>query len=224
MSYISTLNSAQKANITYIATQLKAKGITNDFTRAAILAVASKESAFIPQEEKGYQNTPNERIRKIFGKFVSDLNEEQLTELKKDPKKFFDKIYGNRYGNGPTEGYLYRGRGFNQLTFKGNYKKVGGAIGFDLVANPELMNQVSVATAALIQYFREKISAAPAEAKLYYKFKDINSFKSLEDAVGCVYHANAGWGKSPIDIEADRTGGRKKAMDRAPEFLALITA
>ena len=35
-----------------------------------------------------------------------------------------------------NDGYLYSGKGFNQLTFKGNYKKIGDLIGIDLISNP----------------------------------------------------------------------------------------
>ena len=42
--------------------------------------------------------------------------------------------------NGNTQrgdGYKYRGRGFVQITWKNNYQKLGDALGYDLVNNPE---------------------------------------------------------------------------------------
>lgn len=50
--------------------------------------------------------------------------------------------------NGNTQkgdGYTYRGRGFVQITWKNNYKCLGEAIGCDLVNNPELALDTTIA-------------------------------------------------------------------------------
>lgn len=222
MSYLQTLTEKQKENIGHILKSAKLKGITNEFTKAAILSIVSKESNFLPKNESGYSGTPNDRIRKIFGSKVSSYNEEQLTALKKDEQKFFDVIYGGRYGNATDEGYKFRGRGFNQLTFKNNYKKIAEGISVDIVADPEKMNQIEVSTLALIQFFLNCFKSCPAATLKHYNTTDINGFKTLEEAVMCVYHANAGWGKSVDQIKADPTGGLKKAKDRSTDLLTLV--
>lgn len=50
-----------------------------------------------------------------------------------------NSVYANRYGNGPPEtgdGWNYRGKGFLHLTFKDNYREIGGEA---LVNNPDLL-------------------------------------------------------------------------------------
>ena len=222
-SYIDTLSSEQKRNVLYMIGQMKASGITNPMMQAGILAVVSKESSFIPKSERDYSNTDNSRIRSVFGSRLEQLNDTQLTALKKNPKAFFDLIYGGRYGNGPAEGYKYRGRGFNQLTFKDSYDKVSKQIGVDLVTYPDKLNEVPVATAALIAFFTRRFKEAPADKLKLYKMTDINSAKTVMDAVGAAYHANTGWGKTKDQIVNEKTGGYKKAIERVTEFYDVTT-
>ena len=222
MSYTEQLNQTQRDNIKHIIKACEIKGITNKFTKAAILSVVSKESSFIPKNEIGYGNTPNDRIKKIFGSRVNSLTDEELSIIKKDDEKFFNLIYGGRYGNGLDEGYKYRGRGFNQLTFKNNYKKIATDIGVDIVSNPDLMNEIEVSSLALVQYFYNAFKTIPKNYLVHYKTNGINGFEFLNDAVTCVYHANAGWGKPLSSIHADVTGGLKKAKERSESLLNLV--
>ena len=216
--YLSTLTPEQKTNIGIITDRMVAKGITNPFTQAAILSVASKESEFKLHRESGYGKTPNDRIRAIFGKKVKDLSEAQLTALKANDVAFFNKIYGGVYGNGPADGYKYRGGGFNQLTFKDNFAAEGKKIGVDLVNNPDLINTPSVAADALIQYFIDRFKAAPAGTLAKYNSTGLNDFKNESDSLRAVYQANAGWGFKDADIN-DKTGGFDKAKARIAGFL-----
>ena len=220
-SYLKTLNKTQLTNLNLIITRMPQKGITNPFTQAGILAVVSKESTFVPKSEKGYAGTSNDRIRKIFSSLKS-LPEDELSALKSDDKNFFDNIYGGRYGNATDEGYKYRGRGFNQLTFKNNYKSMTRYTETDIVVNPDEMNKVEVAADALIGYFKRAFSSSRGRLS-DYNMTGINGVQTTKDAVGAAYHANAGWGKSMADILADPTGGRKKAVERVDEFYAFIT-
>lgn len=221
--YIDTLTSEQKKNVIYMIKRMKESGITNPMMQAGILSVVSKESSFIPKSERDYSNTANDRIRSIFGTRVSHLSESQLSTLKANPKAFFDLIYGGRYGNSQDEGYKYRGRGFNQLTFKSGYEKVAKEIGVDIVKYPDQMNTVPVATDALIAFFKRRFNEAPKEKLKLYNMTDINSAKTTSDAVGAAYHANTGWGKSLDQIKSEKTGGYKKAIDRVTEFYEVTT-
>lgn len=222
------LNPTQKENVAYLVKRMNAKGLTNPLTQAGILAVASKESAFIPQSEGSYRNTPASRIKAIFGSRVAGLTDAQIDALKKDDVAFFDQVYGyktkvgSELGNTSAgDGYKYRGRGFNQITFKNLYKKYGNAIGVDLVANPDRLNEVGVASDALIQYFVDAFKSPHAKLSSY-NTTGLNDFKTLQDSVGAIYHANAGWGKSVDRIVADPTGGRAKAIQRSQGFYDLV--
>lgn len=145
-----------------IKTALIRMGINNSMLIAGIISEIWTESKFIPKSEKGYGNTANERIRKIFGTKVSSLSEDQLTALKKDDVKFFDFVYGGWYGNEKAgDGYKYRGRGLNQLTFKGNYRKFGQLIGKDLVSNPDLVNDLDTAIMVMAAFFGEGYKSMP---------------------------------------------------------------
>lgn len=201
------------ANIKAIIKSAKALGVTNKFAVSAILAIVSKESGFIPRSEASYSGTSGARIIKIFGSKGYTASEWDV--IKKDAVKFFDIIYGNKYGNSKSEGHKYRGRGFNQITFKGNYEQYAKETGIDIVGDPDLLNTVDVAAKCVVAYFKRNIKKAPDSIRAKYHFTDINSFTSLNDATGAIYHANAGWGKSYSEILADSTGGRKKAFDKA---------
>ena len=139
---IKNLRGGKKENAKLVLDSLNKFGIVNPLTQKAILSVIGKESNYIPKNERSYKNTSNERIRRIFGSRVSDLSDRELTKLKKDEDSFWDRVYGGRYGNiKPGDVSKYRGRGFNKLTFKGNYEKYNillweCGVNFDIVRNP----------------------------------------------------------------------------------------
>ena len=72
--------------------------------------------------------------------------------------KPFD-LYDNRkdLGNqGPPDGATFKGRGFIQLTGRSNYREIGKELGIDLVANPALANDPTVAADILALFLKKK--------------------------------------------------------------------
>lgn len=218
-TYLPTLNSLQKTNLAAIITEMKRVGITNPFTQAAILSIISKESNFIWQAEKSYSHTDNAHIRDVF-KHLAALSDKQLDALKINDTAFFNAIYGGKFGNSPTEGYKFRGRGPNQLTFKGNYASIGKRIGADLVNNPDLLiTDPNVAAKAVVDFFVREFQNGAKLGKLQkYNTKDINGFTNLTDSLNAVFQANRGWNKTGKDV----TGGYDKAKSRVGEFQSIL--
>lgn len=213
----------RKAIIAELIKSMKALGITNQFTQAGILSVVSKESDFTARAEISYAGTPVWRIRQVFGYLVAKYTDTQLAALANNTEAFYNVVYGNQGGNSWTEGYKYRGRGFNGLTFKNAYRTIGNQIGFDLVSNPDLVStNIEVATKVLVQYFKNVFSGQPQRLEQLYRAKNINDFKNVDDATNAIYHANAGFNYSPAFINNDITGGKAKANARAATFLDIV--
>lgn len=187
-------------------------GIINPYAIAGIMAIIQKESNFKPQSEKSYSGTSNERIKSIFSK-TKNLTDSELTLLKKNPEKFFNFVYGGRYGNAPDEGYKYRGRGFNQLTFKNNYKTFGDAIGLDLIKNPDLVNDPKIAARIVAAYMLSQFKKNADTVRARYGVNNINDFKDKTTAVNAFYNANAGFGKDTSNVTTVGKTTALKAVD-----------
>lgn len=219
------LNAQQSANAKIIIAELNNAKITNRFVHAAILSIVQKETEFNPgADETSYRNTSNARIRKIFSK-TGRLTEEQLNALKRNDRAFFNFIYDGVAGNGPNDGYLYRGRGFNQITGRGNYDMVGKSIKVDLVKNPELLADPLIAARALVRFYINgyRTLVRIGTAREQYNSSNINDFKNLRDALGAMYHINAGPGHSMRVINADVTGGLAKARSTVDNLYTWVS-
>ena len=83
---------------------------------------------------------------------MDNLSDAQIDALKKDDVKFFNHVYGGRYGNAANEGYKYRGRGLNQITFKGNYQLIADNTDIDAINDPDSLNNLDNAVKAFIVY------------------------------------------------------------------------
>lgn len=153
---VGNFDSEQRKNIDLLIDKMNESGITNPYTQVGILSVINKESNFKPKNEVSYATTSNDRIRKIFGKRVAGYSDSELNKLKSDQRKFFNVVYAKTVGNqGGDDGFMYRGRGFNQLTGIKNYEKYSRIIGMgdELVKNPDLVNDPEIAAKIAIAFF-----------------------------------------------------------------------
>lgn len=180
------------SNVNYLIGTLKDAGITNDYMIAGILGVVGKESNFKPQSEISYRNTSAERIRNIFSVF-QNMTDAEINAIKVNDVQFFNMIYGGKFGNAPNEGYTYRGRGYNQLTFKSNYASIGNRIGRNLVADPDMVNNGRVAAEVLVDYFVREFDKYPQKVTEVVGSSNPNDVQSLESATELAAWANSGW-------------------------------
>lgn len=83
-----------------------------------------------------------------------------VRERRADPKKQ-PKLWGTQERYWPSG---YYGRGFIQLTWRGNYLDAGEELGLDLVGMPELALDSAVAARILALFFKTRGIPAAAEA------------------------------------------------------------
>lgn len=186
-------------NIKLIEKVAEEKGITNQYAILGMLSVIGKESGFIPKSEN--LNYSKSRLPEVWGVFsktgkrvpkgMGSSNANELTDqYSNNPEALANFVYSGKYGNGPEEsgdGYKYRGRGFNQITFKGTYKKYSDILGIDLVSNPNLLNNPKIAANAAVSFLINQLKK---------KGINPNNFKNKNEAIRAFASANAGWGKS----------------------------
>lgn len=183
------MTTQQQNNIKLITAALEKRGITNKNIQAAILATVSKESNLVPQSEN--LNYSYENIKRVWPK----TPDAKAKELAKNPEKLGNYKYGGKYGNAADEGYKYRGRGFNQITFKDTYKNIGDKIGVDLVSNPDKLNDPQVAADALAAFFAGELNAG-FKAGSFTKFgvSSVDAVKDTLTATKVAVQINAGRG------------------------------
>jgi predicted chitinase len=202
--------------------QLKKDGYT-DIAAAAVMGVCGGESAYTTFKEDSYYSTGADRIQNIFSAFqgmsIEKINSYRGGKLagvvnRDNPSKeqlqfdkfFFDKVYGGQAETPQDEGYKYYGRGFNGLTFKGNYRKYGNKAGINILDNPELMENPEIV---------EKYGCSVPAKILSAYFDDIKSMNtSLEETFRLAYRYNAGPGNS---WEVYRTSGNSVHVGGIPK-------
>ena len=145
-------------------------GLTTKEQKCALLGIAGGESGWIPQNES--YNYSKSRIKQIFS-FLTDAEADQYSDAQKKGitrEQFFTVIYGpTKRGKGflgnktDEDGGKYYGRGFIQLTGRGNYaryQKLANEMGLaiDIVNNPDSLDtdiNVSALIAAL--YIKDRV-------------------------------------------------------------------
>lgn len=182
-----------KENIDILINQCKSGGLSNKYLIAAILATVAKESAFAPKNEN--LNYSAEGLKKTFPSYFKP-SKANPSDYANKPEKIANYVYSGRYGNNnQTDGYKYRGRGFNQITFKDLYKKYATLISVNIDSDPEKLNLVSNASKSTVSYYKE--SFKNKKQIISYYGVDPYSVNDWDIALKIVINVTAGLGYTP---------------------------
>lgn len=97
---------------------------------------------------KRYAVDPNQTLGKVPNALAK--------RLARNPQAIANNVYANRMGNGDEasgDGWRNRGRGLMQTTGADNLKACSKAIGIDVYANPELLEQPEAAALSAAFFF-----------------------------------------------------------------------
>lgn len=139
------------AGAAVVAAALAEAGLSSK-AQANILAQVESESNFKPRNENLNYSTP-EAIQKTFGKTrIPTL--EFASQFVNNPEALANHVYAKTDGNSAQgDGWKYRGRGFLQHTGKNQYESIKKYTGIDVVSNPDLLNDPTVAAKAVPWFF-----------------------------------------------------------------------
>jgi putative chitinase len=162
---------------------------------------SKRQACFIGQtmhESGGYKHLVenlNYSARALMNTWPSRFPDADTAEkYERNPSAIANKVYGGRMGNTEDgDGAKYIGRGLIQLTGKDNYKAFGEAIGEDLIANPELV---------------EEPRYAALSAGWFWNKRGLNALADAMDITTLTIRINGG--KIGID---DRIAKINKALD-----------
>jgi putative chitinase len=113
------------------------------------------ESSWLTRLEEGLSYSA-ERLMQVWPRRFPTLGDAYPYEH--NPEALANRVYGGRMGNvNPGDGWAFRGRTPIQITGRGAYAVVGGLMGQDLEANPELLDQPHFALEACIHWWEQRI-------------------------------------------------------------------
>lgn len=141
-------------------TTLNKYGVDTQLKRVHFFSQMYHESKLTPISEN--LNYSAKGLLATFPKYFKTL--EQAKEYERQPEKIASYVYASRFGNGDADsgdGWRYRGRGFIQTTFKGNYQALANFLkNPEIVENPDLLlDEPTAIVAALYYWMANKINS-----------------------------------------------------------------
>ncbi len=128
-------------------------GLTTKLRIAHFMAQIEHESGLKPIAEN--LNYSASGLIRVFRKYFTDV---EAINFANKPQSIANRVYANRMGNGDEksgEGFLYRGRGFLQITGKSNYFKLANDTDLDCLKNPDLLLQEANAMISALWFWNK---------------------------------------------------------------------
>ena len=151
-------------------------GIDTPLRQAAFLAQVGHESDDLNCRVENL-NYSTEALLRVFPRH---FDADQAAAYAHQPERIGSRVYGNRMGNGNEaggDGWRYRGRGLIQLTGRSNYTAACIALGIDLIGQPDLLEQPSLAARS---------------AGWFWRRNNLNAFADRGDIVSITRRINGG--------------------------------
>ncbi len=129
-------------------------GIDTPHEVASFLAQCAHESNEFTRLEENL-NYSAERLMQVWPRRFPTF--EIASKYERSPERLANFVYANRIGNGDEasgDGWRFHGRGPPQLTGRHNYTACGEDMGYDLLANPELLLTPYVGIRSALWFWR----------------------------------------------------------------------
>jgi putative chitinase len=151
---------------TQVLTDATAAGITHPRELANYMAHVTHESNGLSRMEESFRfmrGIAQIPARAAWREGTDVLDGARREALQGRPEKLAELMHGGRQGNDqPGDGWLYRGRGYIQLTGKDHYRAAGEALDLDLVGKPDLAADPKHASKIAAWYWTQCV---PPEAR-----------------------------------------------------------
>jgi putative chitinase len=152
--------------------------------QAAFLAQIAHESGSLSKTRENL-NYSAKRLLEVFPKYFT---EESAVAYANKPEMIANRVYADRYGNGPEssgDGWKYSGRGLFMITFKDNYDAVSRALSYGFINSPEKLELPGAASLSAGWFWNEKGLNRLADIDAFTKITKIinGGTNGLEDRI-----------------------------------------
>jgi putative chitinase len=147
-------------------------GLTSPYAVAALLGIAGGECRWKLVDE-GFKYSADRLLQVFPSVFKGD--KELANKYAGNPNNSLPEfLYGYQTAKGkglgntqPGDGGKYIGRGYIQLTGRGNYAKYGQMVGKDLLGNPELLSDPATAAEVSVKYLLDRCKVAQTDPNYF---------------------------------------------------------